>query len=118
MMRSTLCHLLLSFVLTQSQNGRFQRFIDSEKCPVSRLDQEILEMRVVNQSRLFLPRLADLADHYPGERFTVSREKECQDDSPLCAVPAMRGACVGQDSKVSYHFLSSLLCCQCSGQET
>ena len=75
-------------------------------------------MRVVNQSRLFLPRLADLADHYPGERFTVSREKECQDDSPFCAVPAMRGACVGQDSKVTYHFLSSLLCCQCSGQET
>ena len=101
MMRSTLCHLLLSFVLTQSQNGRFQRFIDSEKCPVSRLDQEILEMRVVNQSRLFLPRLANLADHSPGERFTVSKEKECQDDSPFCAVPAMRGACVGQDSKVS-----------------
>ena len=94
---------VLGVALLEKDNPGHQKFVQSEKCPLSRLEQHILEMRVYNSSRLFLPRLTDLANHYPGERFTVSKEKVCRDENPLCERSVRSGACIGRDTKVRQH---------------
>ena len=91
---------VLGVALLEKDNPGHEKFVRSEKCPLSRLEQDILEMRVYNMSRLFLPRLTDLATHYPGERFTVSKEKVCRDENHLCERSVRSGACIGQDTKV------------------
>ena len=100
-MLPTLFIILISLLSLQSQE--FEDFVTYEKCPLTKVDTYILEFRFLNKSQVFLPRLKDLKPLYPGDRFSVSPEKDCEDESALCANAVDRGACIGQDRKVTQY---------------
>ena len=97
----TLFIILTSLLCLQSQ--QFEDFVASGKCPLTKVETYILHMRFLNKSQIFLPRLKDLKSVYPGDRFTVSPEKDCVDETPVCAEAVSGGACVGQDRKVTQY---------------
>ena len=92
--------ILLTFLLGLEANLKFEDFVAFGKCPLTKVDTHIFHMRYLNQSQVNLPRLRDLKPLYPGDKFTVSQEKTCVDESPLCAKAVINRACIGQDSQV------------------
>ena len=93
--------IILTFLLClQAEKLGFEDFLALGKCPLTEVDTYILHNRHINQSQVNLPRLRDLKTLYPGDKFTVSSEKICVDESPVCWKAVNNRACIGQDREV------------------
>ena len=96
----TLFIFLTSLHCLQAVKLSSEDFLALGKCPLTEVDTYIFHNRHVNQSQVNLPRLRDLKRLYPGDKFTVSPEKSCVDESPLCWKVVNKRACIGQDREV------------------
>ena len=100
-MISAIVIILTSLQGLQSEEFSFEDFVAIGKCPLTKVETHIFHARYLNNSQVYLPRLKDLKLLYPGDKFTVSPENSCVDESPLCAKAVNNRACIGLDTKVT-----------------